>query len=110
MNVTFLSSFGFHTKDKLNEFVTKKNYNILNVTNILGYVPIVGPWLGVARIGLSIYSYSLNKSGKYTYFDLSQLSRGLIELTSINILLIIADIAATASRYSPELTGRVAKT
>ncbi|MCB1112890.1 MAG: hypothetical protein KDK72_09585 [Chlamydiia bacterium] len=79
-----------------------------NLFKIAGYVPVIGTIIGIARIIQSIQMIKEeNKSGfgpnrYYVEFAAGNISRGVIEATSLGCLLIIPDLILTVARLAIE--------
>ncbi|MCB1111330.1 MAG: hypothetical protein KDK72_01550 [Chlamydiia bacterium] len=62
--------------------------------NVLGYLPVIGTIVGIARIALTLYliiSKGSDLELRRITFHSSEIVRGLVEVTSCGILLIIPD-------------------
>lgn len=81
-------AFGYKSPD-VNSFSNKKHV----ASKILGYVPVIGSFIGIGRIVIAAKEHDDDMR-----FTARQISRGLVETTSLGVVLLIADLAVTAFR------------
>lgn len=96
----FEATFGYFNTAYIREENVKKTHRIINLMNALGYVPILGTIIGIARI---VFFQKPNADGesysrKEKSFSRFQIARGCIETLSIGIILIIPDIIFSINR------------
>ena len=69
--------------------------------NVLGYLPVIGTIVGIARIALSFYLI-ISSGSPFKLTDIafisSEILRGLVEVTSCGILLIIPDLLVSTGQ------------
>ena len=99
-----LNTLGFHYTDSYPE---KASTEIIvhNVANVIGYFPVIGTIVGLARIIFALYqivsSETLDDEQK-EYFR-AEIYRGAVEFLSLGIMFIVPDIIVTRARnISPQ--------
>ena len=82
----------------------KTAWKTANVVKVLGYIPLVGSFIGLARILGSAFSTPDEVPNRYHH-----IARGCVELSSLGILLLIPDLFMTGYRaFSDENTKQLA--
>lgn len=111
MSLSILSTFGFHWRVN----VHYENERLKNITNIVGYFPIVGTIAGIYRMIMNYpyLSFSVptavllpgaaeiweaGEALSRRSFHVAEFSRGIIETLGGGFLLIVPDIIITAGR------------
>lgn len=94
----FMDTFGYHSSEELQ----KKGLNSgANYANLLGYIPIIGTIIGIARIYICLEHFVKKECKKHdhnTMLGFWQITRGVIELTSCGLILAIPDLLFTVGR------------
>lgn len=114
-----IQSFGFHTEssftatpsrwtrnDNDSLFLISWKKQDLNVSNILGYLPVIGSITGVFRMRVSYREYGLKYNEAFKPFLVSHIVRGAMETIGLGIFLILVDLIVTAGRYIAEKCSR----
>jgi hypothetical protein len=112
-------TMGFHkfdTKDQpLKNFYEIKQHDwtryhdsqafIINAANCMSYLPLIGAYIGVARLifTMMLMSDSFPKSTPHISLATANLLRGMIELTPARPILLILDLAVTTLRQTEYL-------
>lgn len=94
------ATFGyFISVDSKTETMTKMRRNI-NLMNGLGYIPVIGTIIGIARViffGKFIPEYR-HYSGSEKKFACFQVARGYVEMFSLGAVFLIPDLIITINR------------
>lgn len=97
--VDALAPYGFHSYNDLESKESKGYKDYMNQQNFEGYIPIFGTFAGLDRIRTHsnmLKQEDLTTSTKIVCY--SHIVRGIIELTSCGILLLIPDLITTLIR------------
>jgi hypothetical protein len=106
--------FGFHTIDEIEDQTLAfcgLYYNVQNVLNVLGWIPVLGTITAGARIGstigLRLVDPPINRERHRFFFIVSTL-RGVVEFLSLGWVFVVPDIVVTANplRYFHFKRGR----
>ena len=99
------AALGFHYLESYPE-EEKNNLIVHNVANVLGYIPLIGTIVGLARMIFALYmvvtSESLDIEAKEYYR--AEIYRGAVEFLSLGIMFVVLDIIVTRARnVAPKL-------
>lgn len=101
-------AFGFHFQYQLKENNSSDLAirGVMNITNFLGYLPVLGTMVGIARIVFAAYMLGTVKSDgseaadAFLSYCKIQILRGIIELTSYRVIFIIPDTVLSYDRFN----------
>lgn len=95
-------AFGFETKmlraKSTESKIENYRYPLENLFKILGYVPVIGTGIGIMRC---VHSRDADEK---LHSKTNQTIRGIIEATSLGIVLLPFDLGVTAGRKIKQLT------
>lgn len=108
--ISLISTFGFHFNGNQIQY---QNARHKNITNIIGYIPIIGIIAGLYRMIMNYHFLqsawpvlSVANAGNWPYdeflsrksFHAAEFSRGVLEGVSLGFLFIVPDIIFTIGR------------
>ena len=93
-----LEPFGFKSEFLCQEANLGENYIGRNVVTVLGYFPLAGLIVGIARIAFSYKKMQTDQSADGHAFYAIQITRGVFEIVGLGLLFLIPDLVVTAIR------------
>lgn len=99
LSVEPLNSLGFHYTDSYGEDDSTEII-VHNVANVVGYFPVIGTIVGLARMIFALYmivsSETLDDQQKEYYR--AEIYRGAVEFLCLGVMFLVPDIIVTRAR------------
>lgn len=96
-----ITVLGFHTRKSVSELFDNtdpaKGARVINLVNCVGYIPILGIFVGAMRLFISIRKW--NESHSLSSFHAAMIARGTLEIVGGGLLLLIPDLLVSIGRH-----------